>query len=100
MEGGDPVVIANAEGTGRLLPLFHFRKRGATGRAVANVRQVTNRRHGLLHQALHGAKILRGQRGDEDGPLQVLKAENGDVQIEAGGRKFSPPEISAMILQN
>jgi hypothetical protein len=57
--------------------------------------------HGLLDQALHGPQVRRPGRagGDQARPVQGDKAANGDVRVVMGGKEYSPPEISAMILQ-
>ena len=58
--------------------------------------------HRLLHQALHGPQV-RGPRGRSAtrpcAPTRSTQAANGDVRVLMGGKDYSPPEISAMILQ-
>jgi molecular chaperone DnaK len=101
MEGGDPVVITNAEG-GRLTPsVVAFTKDGErlVGQ-VARRQAITN-----PENTIFSIKRFMGRRYDEVTheiklvPYKVIRAGNGDVRVEARGKQFSPPEISAMILQ-
>jgi molecular chaperone DnaK len=101
MEGGDPVVITNAEG-GRLTPsVVAFTKDGErlVGQ-VARRQAITN-----PENTIFSIKRFMGRRYDEVTheiklvPYKVVRAGNGDVRVEARGSQFSPPEISAMILQ-
>src|SRR5665213_3010227 len=100
MEGGQPVVIPNQEG-GRTTPsVVGFAKSGErlVGQ-VAKRQSVTN-----PENTIYSIKRFMGRRFDEVSeemklvPYKVVRGENGDVRIEAGGKKQSPPEISAMIL--
>ncbi len=101
MEGGEPVVITNAEGS-RITPsVVAFTKSGErlVGQ-VAKRQAVTN-----PENTVFSIKRFMGRRFDEVNeemkmvPYQVVRAGNGDVRIHAGGKEYSPPEISAMILQ-
>jgi molecular chaperone DnaK len=101
MEGGEPQVITNSEG-GRTTPsVVAFTKDGnrLVGQ-VAKRQAVTN-----PENTLYSIKRFIGRKFDEVSgeikqvPFKVEKAGNGDVQIEAEGKKYSPPEISAMVLQ-
>ena len=101
MEGGEPVVIANQEG-GRTTPsVVAFTKSGERlGRSGCQASGGHQRRkHRLLHQAIHGASLRRSERRNEDGALQGDASSNGDARVEINGKEYSPPEISAMILQ-
>jgi molecular chaperone DnaK len=101
MEGGDPVVITNIEG-GRLTPsVVAFSKDGErlVGQ-VARRQAVSN-----PENTIFSIKRFVGRRYDEVShevklvPFKVVKAPNGDARVEARGKQYSPPEISAMILQ-
>jgi len=101
MEGGEPVVITNPEG-GRLTPsVVAFTKTGErlVGQ-VAKRQAVTN-----PENTVFSIKRFMGRKFDEVNeemkmvPYQVVRASNGDARINAQGKEYSPPEISAMILQ-
>jgi molecular chaperone DnaK len=101
MEGGEPVVITNAEG-GRTTPsVVAFTKDGnrLVGQ-VAKRQAVTN-----PENTLYSIKRFMGRKYDEvqgeikQVPYKVEKASNGDVRINADGKQYSPPEIAAMVLQ-
>ena len=100
MEGGEPTVITNSEG-GRTTPsVVGFQKDGSrlVGQ-VAKRQAVTN-----PENTVYSIKRFMGRRYDEVSeeikqvPYKV-QAAGGDVRIVAGGKEWSPPEISAMILQ-
>ena len=100
MEGGEPTVITNSEG-GRTTPsVVGFQKDGSrlVGQ-VAKRQAVTN-----PENTVYSIKRFMGRRYDEvteeikQVPYKV-QAAGGDVRIVAGGKEWSPPEISAMILQ-
>src|SRR5229473_2651470 len=101
MEGGEPVVITNPEG-GRLTPsVVAFTKTGErlVGQ-VAKRQAVTN-----PENTIFSIKRFMGRKFDEVNeemkmvPYKVTKASNNDVRVDVGGKMYSPPEISAMILQ-
>src|ERR1700731_3027635 len=101
MEGGEPVVITNPEG-GRLTPsVVAFTKAGErlVGQ-VAKRQAVTN-----PENTVFSIKRFMGRKFDEVNeemkmvPYQVVRASNGDARVNAMGKEYSPPEISAMILQ-
>jgi molecular chaperone DnaK len=103
MEAGEPVVIPNAEG-GRITPsVVAISKSGErlVGQ-VAKRQAVTN-----PENTIFSIKRLMGRRlSDPDVqrdlkilPYKIDAAENGDARVWMGGRPYSPPEISAMILQ-
>jgi molecular chaperone DnaK len=101
MEGGEPTVITNSEG-GRTTPsVVAFTKDGSrlVGQ-VAKRQAVTN-----PENTVYSIKRFMGRRYNEvteeikQVPYKVQSASNGDVRILAGGKEWSPPEISAIILQ-
>ena len=101
MEGGEPVVITNPEG-GRLTPsVVAFAKTGErlVGQ-VAKRQAVTN-----PENTVFSIKRFMGRKFDEVDeemkmvPYEVVRASNADARVEALGKEYSPPEISAMILQ-
>jgi molecular chaperone DnaK len=100
MEGGEPKVIANAEGFRTTPSVVAFAKNGERLVGLVARRQaVTNPTN-----TVYSIKRFMGRRFDEVGsemklvPYQVIKGPNGDVRVKTGGQEFSPPEISAMIL--
>src|SRR5829696_6125250 len=101
MEGGEPVVITNPEGS-RLTPsVVAFTKSGErlVGQ-VAKRQAVTN-----PENTIFSIKRFMGRRFTEVNeemkmvPYQVASASNGDVRVKALDKEYAPPEISAMILQ-
>src|SRR5471032_3143625 len=104
MEGGEPVVIPNAEG-GRTTPsVVAFTKTGERVVGQAAKRQaVTNPANTVFSiKRFMGRKFDEVHAEEHRVPYKIVKAANGDahVQVEVNGEKktFSPPEISAMIL--
>ena len=100
MEGGQPAVIPNQEG-GRTTPsVVGFTKNGERlAGQVAKRQSVTN-----PENTIYSIKRFMGRRYDEVSeemklvPYKVVRGENGDARVEIQGKKYSPPEISAMIL--
>src|SRR5213083_929847 len=101
MEGGDPVVIPNAEG-GRTTPsVVGFTKNGErlVGQ-VAKRQAVTNPENTVFSiKRFMGRKFNEVNEEMKMVPYTVSQASNGDVRVEVQGKMYSPPEISAMILQ-
>ena len=101
MEGGEPVVITNAEG-GRTTPsVVAFSKDGnrLVGQ-VAKRQAVTNPENTLYSiKRFMGRKFEEVQDEIKQVPYKVEKASNGDVRVTADGKQYSPPEIAAMVLQ-
>src|SRR5438270_4139740 len=103
MEGGEPTVLENSEGS-RLTPsVVAITKSGErlVGQ-VAKRQAVTN-----PENTVFSIKRLMGRKFDDPEvqrtmkmvPYKITRASNGDVRVVLGGREYSPPEISAMILQ-
>ncbi|MGH8520430.1 MAG: molecular chaperone DnaK [Gammaproteobacteria bacterium] len=102
MEGGTPKVVENSEG-GRTTPsivAFTTDNEVLVGQS-AKRQAVTN-----PHNTLFAVKRLIGRRFDDDVvkrdvslvPYKIVRADNGDAWVEAGGKKMAPPEISARVL--
>src|SRR5438067_2632859 len=100
MEGGTPTVIPNQEGA-RLTPsVVAFAKDGErlVGQ-VAKRQAVTNPENTVFSiKRFMGRKFEEGSPEISRVPYTVVRADNGDAWVEARGKKYSPPEISAMIL--
>ena len=103
MEGGEPVVIPNAEGGRTTLSVIAINKAGE--RLVGQVAK----RQGVTNpvNTIFSIKRLMGRRLDDEEvqrdlkilPYKIDAAENGDARVWMGERSYSPPELSAMILQ-
>ena len=101
MEGGKPVVIANQEGSRTTPSVVGFGKNGErpVGQ-VAKRQAITN-----PEKTVFSIKRFMGRRFDEVTqeikmfPFHVVRGENDTARVEVDGKPYSPPEISAMILQ-
>src|SRR5512136_2211103 len=103
MEGGDPVVIANAEGSRTTPSIVAFTDKGErlVGQ-IAKRQAITN-----PDNTIFAVKRLIGRKYDSAEvqkdvkilPYKVTKADNGDGQLTVKGKNYSPAEISSMILQ-
>src|SRR6195256_3491914 len=101
MEGNEPKVIVNAEGS-RLTPsVVGFAKNGErlVGQ-VAKRQAVTNPENTVFSiKRFMGRKFEEVSEEMKMVPYQVIRGANGDARVSANGKEMSPPEISAMILQ-
>ncbi len=101
MQGGEPVVIANAEGARTTPSVVGFAKNGerlvgqpAKRQAITNpentvfsIKRFMGRKHS---EVLAEEKLV---------PYKVVEGAGGDVRVKTGGKEYTPPEISAIILQ-
>lgn len=103
MEGGEPVVIANAEGSRTTPSMIAITESGERLVGQQAKRQaVTN-----PENTLFAIKRLIGRKFDTEAvkkdikisPFKIVKADNGDAWVDVRDKKYSPPEISAMVLQ-
>ncbi|HNR32659.1 MAG TPA: molecular chaperone DnaK [Candidatus Hydrogenedentes bacterium] len=101
MESGEPVVIANAEGSRTTPSMVAFTRDGERLVGAAAKRQaVTNPQNTVF-----SIKRFMGRRHSEVAeeekmvPYKVTSTPSGDCQVEVSGKTYRPPEISAMILQ-
>ena len=102
MEGGDAKVIAKAEGSRTTPSVVAFTKAGerlvgtvAKRQAITNsentvfsIKRFMGRRH---NEVLEEEKLV---------PFKIIEAANGDVRVKIMDKEYTPPEISAMILQS
>jgi molecular chaperone DnaK len=103
MEAGEPVVIPNAEGARTTPSIVAINKNGErlVGE-VAKRQAITN-----PENTVFSIKRFMGRKYDDPEverdkrlvPYKVIRANNGDAWVEVQGKAYSPPEISAMILQ-
>ena len=104
MEGGEPVVISSAEG-GRTFPSIVAINTKTSERLVGQVAK----RQAVVNplNTVFSVKRFMGRKFDDPvvtkalkyAPYEVRKAPNGDVRVVMNEREYSPPEVSAMILQ-
>lgn len=103
MDGGEPIVIANAEGSRTTPSMIAFTDSGERLVGQQAKRQaVTN-----PENTLFAIKRLIGRKFESEAvkkdiaisPFKIVKADNGDAWVEARDKKYSAPEISAMVLQ-
>jgi len=101
MEGGEPKVIANAEGFRTTPSVVAFAKNGERLVGLVARRQaVTNPKNTIYSiKRFMGRKFAEVESEMKLVPYEVVKGANDDARVRAEGKEYSPPEISAMILQ-
>ena len=103
MSGGEPVVIANAEGARTTPSVVAITEKGErlVGQ-IAKRQAITNPENTIFSvKRLMGRKFRSQQVTDAAKrlPYKISEGDNGDAHVELRGKRYSPPEISAMILQ-
>jgi molecular chaperone DnaK len=104
MEGGEPTIISSSEG-GRLFPSVVAVNPKTSERMVGQVARrqaITNPDNTIFSiKRLMGRKYSDAEVGKARKvlPYKIVEQPNGDAWVEMGGKSYSPPEISAMILQ-
>ncbi|HEY6408255.1 MAG TPA: molecular chaperone DnaK [Ktedonobacteraceae bacterium] len=103
MEAGEPVVIPNAEGARTTPSIVAINKSGerlvgevAKRQAITNPENTVYSIKRFMGRKFEDTEVDRDKRLV---PYKVVKAPNGDAWVEVQGKAYSPPEISAMILQ-
>ena len=103
MEGGEPVVIANSEGSRTTPSMVAFTESGerivgqqAKRQAVTNPENTLFAIKRLIGRKFNSEAV---QKDVKISPFKIIEAENGDAWVEARDKKYSSPEISAMVLQ-
>ncbi len=101
MEGGEPVVIPNSEGARTTPSVVAFTKNGEilVG-AVAKRQAITNPQNTIFSiKRFMGRRYEEVQEEIKRVPYKVVRRDNGDAAVEVMGKVYTPPEISARILQ-
>jgi molecular chaperone DnaK len=101
MEAGEPKVIPNPEGMRTTPSVVAFTKTGErlVGQ-VAKRQAITNPENTIFSiKRFMGRKHNEVMSEEKLVPYKIVEAPNGDVRVKAGDKEYSPPEISAMILQ-
>jgi molecular chaperone DnaK len=103
MSGGEPIVIANAEGARTTPSVVAITEKGErlVGQ-IAKRQAITNPENTIFSvKRLMGRKFRSQQVTDASKrlPYRIVEGDNGDAHVELRGKRYSPPEISAMILQ-
>jgi len=103
VQGGEPVVIPNQEGTRTTPSVVAFTEKGErlVGQ-IAKRQSITNPENTIFSiKRLMGRKFNSPQvdHAKKRLPYKIVEAPNGDAHVEIRGKRYSPPEISAMILQ-
>src|SRR3954468_12842630 len=101
MEGNEPKVIVNAEGS-RITPsVVGFAKNGERLVGQVAIRQAVTKPENTVFsiKRFMGRKFNEVNEEMKMVPYKVTQASNGDVRVVAGDKEYTPPEVSAMILQ-
>ena len=103
MSGGEPVVIANAEGARTTPSVVAITEKGerlvgqiAKRQAITNPENTIFSVKRLMGRKFHSQQV---QDAAKRLPYKMSEGDNGDAHVELRGKRYSPPEISAMILQ-
>ena len=101
MEGGEPIVVPNAEGNRTTPSVVAFTKDGERLVGTTAKRQaVTNPSNTIFSiKRFMGRKYKEVEHEIHLVPYEVVEARNGDAHVKVGDKTYSPPEICAMILQ-
>ncbi|MDX9715537.1 MAG: molecular chaperone DnaK [Dissulfurispiraceae bacterium] len=101
--GGEPVVIPNQEGNRTTPSVVAFSEKGerlvgqiAKRQAITNPENTIFSIKRLMGRRFNSAEV---EHARQRLPYKIVEASNGDAQVESRGKKYSPPEISALILQ-
>ncbi len=103
MEGGDPKVIENSEGVRTTPSIVAFTDKGerlvgqlAKRQAVTNPRRTLYSIKRLIGRKYEDAEV---EKMKKIAPFEIVQAPNGDAWVRIDGKDYSPPQISAMVLQ-
>ncbi len=103
LEGGEPKVIPNAEGSNTTPSVVAFTEKGeklvgqsAKRQAISNPERTVYEVKRLMGRKFQSKEV---QEFIKVAPFKIVEAKNGDAWIKIGDREYSPPEISALILQ-
>ena len=103
VEGGEPVVIPNSEGSRTTPSVVAFTEEGdrlvgqiAKRQAVTNPDNTLFAIKRLIGRRFSDAEVVKAI---DTSPFRIVEAENGDAWVEGGGRPLSPPQVSAIVLE-
>lgn len=103
VQGGDPVVIPNQEGSRTTPSVVAFTEKGerlvgqiAKRQAITNPENTIFSIKRLMGRKYNSPEVEQARKRL---PYKIVEAPNGDAHVEVMGKRYSPPEISAMILQ-
>src|SRR6185436_18984046 len=104
LERGEPVVIPNTEGSRTTPSTVAFTDKGerlvgqiAKRQALTNPERTVYAIKRMIGRKFEAKEV---QQSIKVSPFKVIKAENGDAWVELNNKQYSPPEISAMVLQS